>query len=43
MKNTFDTCGLPRRMNSGFCVVISMCSFVSIDKCSPSWNKTGVR
>ncbi|KRY92176.1 hypothetical protein T4D_7305 [Trichinella pseudospiralis] len=27
----------------GFCVVLSRCSFVSIDKCSPFWNKTGVR
>ncbi|KRX35344.1 hypothetical protein T05_15831 [Trichinella murrelli] len=27
----------------GVCVVLSLCSFVSIDKCSLSWNKTGVR
>ncbi|KRY86531.1 hypothetical protein T4D_7652 [Trichinella pseudospiralis] len=27
----------------GFCVVLSRCSLVSIDKCSPFWNKTGVR
>ncbi|KRZ86358.1 hypothetical protein T08_15815 [Trichinella sp. T8] len=26
----------------GFCVVLSLCSFVSIDKCSPPLNKTGV-